>query len=114
MSKPLRFSLALAATLLAATAPALSQTLEFGPNGLQIVPNERRGPDYGYDRPPERRGPPSISERQAARIARSEGMREIDDVFRQRRTYRVEGADRQGDDMTVIIDARTGDVIDVR
>ncbi len=117
MTKPLRFSLLLAAGLLAAAAPAAAQTLELGPNGLRVVPDgPRGGPDYDYDRPPPRRGPPppAISERQAARIARSEGMREVDDVFRQRRTIRVEGADRRGDDMTVIIDARTGDVIDVR
>ncbi|WP_061930381.1 hypothetical protein [Aureimonas sp. AU22] len=116
MTKPFRLSLALAACLVAATAPAVAQSLELGPNGLRVAPDTRRGPDYDYDydRPPPRRGPPGISERQAARIARSEGMREIDDVFRQRRTIRVEGADRRGDDMTVIIDGRTGDVIDVR
>ncbi|WP_279482085.1 PepSY domain-containing protein [Aureimonas sp. SK2] len=113
--KPLRFSILLAAGLLAAAAPAAAQTLELGPNGLRVLPDNRRGPDFDYDRsPPPRRGPPGISERQAVRIARSEGMREVDDVFRQRRTFRVEGADRRGDDLTVIIDARTGDVIDVR
>ncbi|RIY00163.1 PepSY domain-containing protein [Aureimonas flava] len=117
MTKPLRLSLALAACLVAASAPALSQTLELGTNGLRVLPDDRRGPDYDRDRrppPPPRGPPPGISEREAARIARSEGMREIDDVFRQRRTVRVEGADRRGYDMTVILDARTGDVIDVR
>ncbi len=114
MTKPLRFTLLLAASLLAAAAPAAAQTLELGPNGLRVLPDDRRGPNYDYDRPPPRRGPPGISERQAVRIARSEGMREVDDVFRQRRTIRVEGVDRRGDDLTVIIDARTGDVVDVR
>ncbi|WP_182086937.1 PepSY domain-containing protein [Aureimonas sp. ME7] len=128
MIQPSRLTLALAACLAVAGAvPAFSQSLEIGPGGLRVLPDDdRRGPPDRYDRPfppprgpydgpPPRRGPPpGISEREAARIARYEGMREIDDVFRQRRVIRVEGADRRGRDMTVIIDARSGDVIDVR
>lgn len=117
-------SLAIAVILLGAPSSTVSaQSLEIGPNGLQVYPDGRRGPPPDFDRPPRRgdypppprRGPPpGISEREAVSIARSEGMREIDDVFRQRRTIRVEGGDRRGDDMTVIIDARTGEVLDVR
>ncbi|MET0257984.1 MAG: PepSY domain-containing protein [Methylobacterium sp.] len=107
---------------LASVAPTMAQSLEIGPNGVRVRPDDdRRGPPPppGYDGPRDYRdGPPrprrEIGEREAARIARSEGMREVDDVYRQRRSIRVEGADRRGRDMTVIIDSRSGDVIDVR
>lgn len=123
MLKRLARAGAVAALVVAAGAPVMAQSLQIGPGGVQVVPDDRRGPPPRDDRrgppPPDRRGPPppdrrGISEREASRIARSEGMREIDDVIRGRRSFRVEGGDRRGRDMTVIIDRYSGDVLDVR
>ena len=55
-----------------------------------------------------------LSDREAIRVARSEGLRDVDSVSRRGRTIRVAVGDRDGDDITVIIDARSGDVLDVR
>ncbi|ALN72181.1 hypothetical protein [Aureimonas sp. AU20] len=117
----------LAVLTLATTLPAMAQSLELGPGGLRVVPDDdRRGPPPPppYDRGPPpnwRDGPPppppgrrSLSDREAIRIARTEGLRDVDNVSRRGRTIRVDGGDRQGDDITVIIDARSGDVLDVR
>ncbi len=125
-----RTGLLVALTLVTA-APAMAQALQIGPNGLQIVPgdDDRRGPPPPppppYGGPPRdwRDGPPPppppgarrpIGDREAIRIARGEGLRDVDQVFRRGRTIRVDGFDRDDDDISVIIDARTGDVLDVR
>jgi hypothetical protein len=55
-----------------------------------------------------------LSEREAIRIARREGLREVDDVERTRRSFRVIGVDRRGRDILVEVDRRNGDVIRVR
>jgi len=123
MKSLVRFGL-IAGLAFATAAPSMAQSLEIGPNGVRVRPDDdRRGPPPppgpGFDRPDDFRDGPTprrreISEREAVRIARSEGMREVDDVYRQRRSIRVEGGDRRGRDMTVIIDSRSGDVIDIR
>lgn len=117
-------------TLLAAVAvaslagPAAAQGITIGPNGVTIDDGrrddrDRRGPPPGFR--DDRRGPPDrferrreLSEREAVRIARAEGLRDVDDVVRTRSTFRVEGVDRRGDDMLVIVDRRSGRVVDVR
>lgn len=99
---------AIAAVVLASlisVAPANAQSIEIGPNGIQV------NPDGDRDHRPMRRH--EISERQAARIAYREGMRDVDDVSRRRNVIVVRGADRRGDDMRVVIDRRTGDVLEV-
>lgn len=92
-------------TSLISIAPAHAQSIEIGPNGIQV------NPDRDRDRSPMRGR--EIGERQAARIAYREGMREVDDVSRRRNVIVVRGADRRGDDMRVVIDRRTGDVLEV-
>lgn len=106
-----RFS-AIAALIVAAlvsTVPAQAQSIEIGPNGIQVNPDDDRRMhrdrrDYGDE----------ISERRAARIARNEGMDEVESVSRRRNAYIVRGLDRDDNDMRVIIDRRSGDVLEVR
>lgn len=98
---------------LVSTAPAQAQSLEVGPNGIQINPDGNRRIDR--DRRPDRRlDRGEINERRAERIARSEGMDEVESVSRQRNVYVVRGIDRRDNDMRVVIDRRTGDVLEVR
>lgn len=106
-------TLALAAVaLLGTAAPSLAQGIEIGRDGVRLVdPNQR---DQQRDmRRDDRRGR-EIGERDAVRIARAEGVREVDDVTRMRNSYRVMGTDRRGDDIQVDIDRRSGEVLSVR
>lgn len=111
--------LALAAA--SAVTPALSQGLVIGRDGVTIVDPRARG----YDDDGPRRGDSrrdrdredrhrEITEREAIRIARSQGLRELDDVDRTRSTFRVVGEDRRGRDIRVTIDRRSGEVLSVR
>ncbi len=98
----------IAAVMLASlisVAPANAQSIEIGPNGIQVVPdgNRRMERDRG-----------EISERRAARIARDEGMDEVESVSRRRNVYVVRGIDRRDNDMRVVVDRRTGEVLEVR
>ncbi len=97
-----------------AALPAQAQGIMIGPDGVRVVnPNENEGRQRDGDM---RRDMPrgEISEREAVRIARGEGLREVDDVSRTRSAYRVEGIDRRGDDIRVDVDRRDGSVIGVR
>ncbi len=104
----------LAAATIASAAPAMAQGIQIGPDGVRIVdPNSRDNMRRDDMRRDDRRGR-EIGERDAIRIARAEGVREVDDVRRTSRSYRVIGVDRRGDDIQVDIDRRSGDVIGVR
>ncbi|MBC8130242.1 MAG: PepSY domain-containing protein [Rhizobiaceae bacterium] len=108
---------ALALGFVAFAAPALSQGIEIGPNGVRILEprdriEDRR--DRREDRRDDRRDRREVGEREAVRIARSEGVREVDDVVISRRSIRVIGGDRRGRDIRVDIDRRTGQVLSVR
>lgn len=98
----------LAATSIAAATPAVSQTVRIGPDGIKLVPQEdaRRG-----ERREMRQG---VSEREAIRIAKRQGLRDVDAVTKTRDTYRVAGIDRRGRDIRVDIDRDSGQVIRVR
>ncbi len=103
---------AIAVTFMSAvvfTAPAHSQSIEIGPNGIRVNPD-------GNDRMDRNRRivRGEISERQAARIARSEGMDEVESISRRRNTYVIRGIDRRDDDMRVTIDRRTGEILEIR
>jgi hypothetical protein len=91
-------------------APALAQNIQIGPDGVRIMEQDRdrRGP------PRDRRDRRDVSEREAVRIARGEGVREVDDVRSSRRTFSVIGVDRRGRDIRVDIDRRSGEVLSVR
>lgn len=105
MDAPMFKNLAIAATalvLITSATPSFSQSIEIGPGGVRVNP--------GMEPPPVDMG---ISERQAIRIARDEGVREVDDVARRRNVFIVEGSDRDGDDIKVVIDRRTGEVLSV-
>lgn len=100
-----------AASLMAMTAvpQAFAQSIELGPNGVRLVEPERM--DRRDRRERDRRD--EIGERQAIRIAKSEGVRTVDEVRKTRSRYVVEGLDRRGNDIEVSIDRRNGDVISV-
>lgn len=99
-------------TLTAAPA-SFAQTVELGRDGIRIIEpdsmNRRDNRGDNRDRNPRA----EISERQAVRIARSEGVRTVDDVRRTRSRYVIQGLDRRGNDMEVSIDRRSGDVLSV-
>ncbi len=99
-----------AVATIASAAPAMAQSLEIGRDGVRLVdPNSRDNM-----RRDDRRQGREIGERDAVRIARAEGVREVDDVTRMRNSYRVMGTDRRGDDIQVDIDRRSGEVLSVR
>ncbi|AMJ60944.1 hypothetical protein [Bosea sp. PAMC 26642] len=90
---------------------ANAQTIELGPNGLRVNPPE---PIIEFpDRPPPRFEEEGISEFDAVRIARREGLERVERVRQGRRGWVVVGIDVNGDDMRVII-RRDGEVIDVQ
>ena len=103
-------------TLMAAGLAALmsvggasAQGIQIGPDGVQILP-----PGYDRDhryRDQDRRS--GISEREAIRIARDVGLRRVSYVDRGRRAFEVNGFDRRAREMTVVVDRRTGAVLDV-
>lgn len=104
---------ALAAAALVLSTPAMSQSIQIGPGGVRVVPEEqlRERPERREERREDRR---ELSEREAVRIARQEGVREVDSVRRTRGAYRIVGVDRRGDDIQVDIDRRNGAVLSVR
>ena len=86
-------------------APASAQGIQIGPGGVRVDPGYRdRGP----------RGDVDLSRGEAVRIARREGVADVDGVDRRGPRIIVRGSDRRGDDITVVVDSRSGDVIDVR
>lgn len=101
-----------ALALLAPAVGAFAQGIEFGPGGVRINPPgfeprerfDRRPPPPRYD---------GISEREAVRIARRQGVEEVDRVRPTPRGWVVGGTDRNGDEIRVVI-SRDGDVVDVR
>ncbi|WP_181705737.1 PepSY domain-containing protein [Chthonobacter rhizosphaerae] len=106
-----RSILAAAATALLMAAPAGAQTVEFGRDGVRVLP-----PGYSerYDRRDRYERRREISSRQAARIAREAGMREIDEIRGRRNSYRVIGVDRRGRDLAVDVDRWSGEILRVR
>ncbi|MFD2238359.1 PepSY domain-containing protein [Aureimonas populi] len=100
--------------------PSVAQSIQIGPDGIRLVEpgreGQRRDERGGPSREGPQRGGPSreIGERDAVRIARAEGVREVDTVSRNRSSYRVLGVDRRGDDIQVDVDRRTGEVLAVR
>lgn len=86
---------------------AMAQGISVGPGGVRIDDGRRRFDD---------RGPPrdDLSRGDAIRIARREGLVDVDNVDRRGPRLVVRGSDRRGDDMTVVVDGRSGDVVDVR
>lgn len=104
-----KFVITGAAVLMGLTAvpQTFAQSLQIGPGGVRLVEPERR------ERMDRRREVREIDERQAVRIARSEGVRSVDEVKRTRSRYVIEGLDRRGNDIEVSVDRRTGEVISV-
>lgn len=95
--------------LASTAAPSNAQSIELGPNGIEINPDGSR---QIYRERREDRG--EISERRAARIAREEGMDVVENVSRRRGVYIIRGVDRRDNDMRVVIDRRSGEVLEVR
>jgi len=93
---------------LTASPQSFAQTLEIGPNGVRMhQQQDRMQPQDGMRRDG------GIGEREAVRIARHEGLRQVDDVRRTRSDFVVRGTDRRGNDIRVAVDRRTGEVVSV-
>ncbi|MGH6926502.1 MAG: PepSY domain-containing protein [Propylenella sp.] len=101
--KKLLTAVAFAATV-GAAGFANAQSIEFGPGGVRINPPGFEEPYRYRDR---------ISEREAIRIARRNGVREVEFVDRRRDVFEVEGFDRRDRRIVVVIDRRSGDVLDI-
>ena len=101
-------TLTLALGLTGLAAPVAAQGIEIGPGGVRVDPGYR---ERGYRGP---RGDVDLSRGEAVRIARREGLVDVDGVDRRGPRIIVRGSDRRGDDMNVVVDGRSGDVIDVR
>ncbi|WP_161992747.1 PepSY domain-containing protein [Aureimonas leprariae] len=99
---------AIALGLVSISAPTFAQGIEFGPNGVRLNDGRDQGRNNRND------DDDGISQREAVRIARSEGLRDVDSVSERRRSFRVEGADRRGRDITVDVDKFSGNVLSVR
>ena len=99
------------ATVVLPGAGAHGQTIELGPNGLRVNPPEVVPEEP--ERPYRRLEPEGITEYEAIRIARGEGLGRVERVRQGRRGWVIVGIDRNGDDIRVII-SRDGNVIDVQ
>ena len=96
------------AGLVVAAGAAQAQGIEFGPGGIRIDPGFRGPP------PPAPLYDDGISEREAIRIARRQGVIDVDGVRpTPRGGFVVRGLDRDGEDIRVVI-SRFGEVISVR
>lgn len=82
--------------------PVSAQGISVGPGGVRVDPDGRGRRDD------------DLSRGDAVRIARREGLVDVDNVDRRGPRLVVRGSDRRGDDITVVVDSRSGDVIDVR
>ena len=87
---------------LCAPSGASAQGIQIGPGGVHIDPGIRRGID--------RR---TLDTRDAVRIARRYGIAQVERVTRSGNRLRVEGVDRRGRDMQVVLHSRTGEVLGV-
>ena len=97
-------------TIGVAAPAAYAQSIQIGPGGVTVDPDGRRDRSYRDDRREERRG---ISSREATRIARSNGMADVNEVGERRGTWVVRGDDRRGRGMVITISSRTGEIIDI-
>lgn len=114
MKKPIAAAFALALAVVIAAPSAQAQSIQIGPGGISVQPdrgdpryrgNDRRGHnDRRFDR---------ISSRDATRIARANGMANVNDVSERRGSWTVRGTDRRKRGLIIRIDGRTGNIIDV-
>ncbi|WFU11552.1 PepSY domain-containing protein (plasmid) [Rhizobium sp. CB3090] len=93
---------AIAAVTLMSATPSFSQSIEIGPGGVRVNP--------GMEPPPRDMG---ITERQAVHIARREGLQDVDSIRRRENVFIIRGVDRDGDDIKVVVDRQTGQVLSV-
>jgi hypothetical protein len=100
MIRKILVALALAASL-GLPGSAVAQGVEFGPDGVRIIPPGYHDDDRG------------ISERQAVRIARRNGVEEVTDVDRNRRSFEVSGFDRRDRHIRIVVARRDGAILDV-
>ncbi|MBO0904696.1 PepSY domain-containing protein [Jiella sonneratiae] len=105
----------LAAASLSAAVPAAAQSIQIGRDGVRLVPpQEMRDQDRDHRRDERHVVRDEISERDAIRIARRQGLHDVEAVTKTRSTYKVAGIDRRGNDIRVDIDRDSGAVIRVR
>ncbi len=105
--RPILFAAAFASILGCATsASAFSVNIGVG---VPFVPP----PGYYYDPDNHHYDNWGISAQDAVDIAHHNGVRRVDDVSRRSNTYEVGGWDRHNHYLTVVVDRRNGDVIDI-
>jgi hypothetical protein len=110
MRKALAIGLLALGTALAAPLAASAQSVEIGPRGFRVDPNEDGRPRYREEYR-ERRGD-TINEREATSIARGAGVDRVRRVSGgYGRDWRVVGEDRFGREIRVVIDDRTGRIL---
>jgi hypothetical protein len=122
--RPLKIGLVAAGTLALTSVAAMAQGVDLRPENS--VPKYERGPtsndnapyrggtykpdDYRRDYDGARHD--MISQREAIRIARRNGVAEIDQARWSGNVWVIDGADRRGDDLRVEINWR-GEIVDV-
>lgn len=99
------------ATVVLPIAGAFGQSIDLGPGGLRINPPELVPEEPA--RPYRRREPEGITEFEAVRIARGEGLDRVERVREGGRGWVIVGIDHNGDDLRIVI-SRDGDVVDVQ
>lgn len=110
MRKFLAVGIVALGSVLAAPLAVHAQSVEVGPRGFRIDPHDDGRPRYREEYR-ERRGD-TVTEREAASIARSAGVdrvRRISGGYG--RDWRVIGEDRYGREVRVIIDDRSGRIL---
>jgi hypothetical protein len=110
MRKALAIGVLVLGAAFAAPLAAQAQSVEIGPRGFRVDPNDEGRPRYREENR-ERRGD-TVTEREAASIARGAGVDRVQRVSGGfGRDWRVVGEDRFGREIRVIIDDRTGRVL---
>jgi hypothetical protein len=110
MRKALAIGVLVLGAAFAAPLAAQAQSVEIGPRGFRVDPNDDGRPRYREEYR-ERRGD-TVTEREAASIARGAGVDRVQRVSGgYGRDWRVVGEDRFGREIRVIIDDRTGRIL---
>lgn len=110
MRKALAIGALALGAVLAAPLAAQAQSVEIGPRGFRVDPNDDGRPRYREEYR-ERRGD-TVTEREASSIAHSAGVDRVRRVSGgYGRDWRVVGEDRYGREIRVIIDDRTGRIL---
>jgi len=105
MKKLMILAAATASLAALGTSPGLAQRAPMGPETVAVAPGVNPGP--GAFRPVAGR-------RDAEHLANTVGLAQVDDADLDRGVWTVTGTDLNDKDMTVLVDARNGRIIQAR